>query len=123
MWKYTSAVDANYLGAEEQNALIPYQVDHRWQNSIVIFRNNGPIVPFDGHIRKRRPRAKVELDDETNRVWKLLLEDINSEGINGTDEQKAKWWEEEREVFRLRTESFIARMHQVQGIHSQDIFK
>ncbi|KAJ1419493.1 Permuted single zf-CXXC unit [Sesbania bispinosa] len=41
--------------------------------------------------------------------------DINSHGIDGTDEDKAKWWEEERNVFRGRADSFIARMHLVQG--------
>ncbi|MED6160635.1 hypothetical protein PIB30_053230 [Stylosanthes scabra] len=41
--------------------------------------------------------------------------DINSPGIDGMDEDKAKWWEEERKVFRGRADSFIARMHLVQG--------
>lgn len=40
---------------------------------------------------------------------------INSDGIDGTDEEKIKWWEEERKVFRGRADSFIARMHLVQG--------
>ncbi|CAI9097825.1 OLC1v1034324C1 [Oldenlandia corymbosa var. corymbosa] len=102
---------------EQQNALVTYQERNTWQNSIVLYQNNGAMVPFDGpfNYRKRRPRPKVDLDEETNRVWKLLLENINSEGVDGTDQQKAKWWEDEREVFRLRTESFIARMHLVQG--------
>jgi hypothetical protein len=52
-------------------------------------------------------------------VWKLLLLDINHEGVDGTDEDKAKWWEEERNVFRGRAESFIARMHLVQGISAR----
>lgn len=75
-------------------------------------------MPFEGafgQIRKRRPRAKVELDDETTRVWMLLMQDINSEGICGTDKTKAKWWEGERQVFHGRVESFIARMRLVQG--------
>ncbi|KAI7732343.1 hypothetical protein M8C21_001329, partial [Ambrosia artemisiifolia] len=62
-----------------------------------------------------KPRPKVDLDDETSRVWRLLLEDINSEGIDGTDEDNTKWWEEERTVFSGRAASFIARMHLVQG--------
>ncbi|KAJ1376318.1 Permuted single zf-CXXC unit [Sesbania bispinosa] len=41
--------------------------------------------------------------------------DINSHGIDGSDEEKAKRWEEERNVFRGRADSFIARMHLVQG--------
>ncbi|KAI5395863.1 DNA glycosylase/AP lyase ROS1 [Lathyrus oleraceus] len=76
------------------------------------------LVPFQGSfdpIKKQRPRPKVDLDDETDRVWKLLLLDINHDGVDGTDEDKAKWWEGERNVFRGRAESFIARMHLVQG--------
>lgn len=38
-----------------------------------------------------------------------------SEDLEGTDKKKEKWWEEERNVFRGRADSFIARMHLVQG--------
>lgn len=88
------------------------------QNALVIYGGGGTLVPFEGSfnpIKKRRERAKVDLDEETNRVWRLLLENINSEGIDGTDEEKAKWWENERRVFKGRADSFIARMHLVQG--------
>ncbi|XP_039013487.1 transcriptional activator DEMETER-like [Hibiscus syriacus] len=98
---------------QEHNALVPYTIRYQERNALVVYRD-GTIVPF-GPTRKRRPRPKVDLDEETNRVWKLLLENINSEGINGTDEEKAKWWEEERRVFSGRADSFIARMHLVQG--------
>ncbi|XP_019152735.1 PREDICTED: protein ROS1-like [Ipomoea nil] len=87
-------------------------------NAMVLHQLDGTIVPFEGafgQIRKRQPRAKVELDDETTRVWMLLMQDINSEGIHRTDETKAKWWEGERQVFHGRVESFIARMRLVQG--------
>ncbi|CAK8561464.1 unnamed protein product [Lathyrus sativus] len=76
------------------------------------------LVPFQGlfdPIKKQRPRPKVDLDEETDRVWNLLLLDINHDGVDGTDEDKAKWWEGEGNVFRGRAESFIARMHLVQG--------
>jgi hypothetical protein len=79
-----------------------------------------PLVP-------PRNGQKFNVDDETNRVWKLLLENINSEGIDGTDEDKVKWWEEERRVFRGRADTFIALMHLVQGTsiqcYSQFLFK
>ncbi|XVF07747.1 hypothetical protein REPUB_Repub06bG0166500 [Reevesia pubescens] len=101
------------IAYQEQNALVPYNMRYQEHNALVVYRD-GTIVPF-GPTRKRRPRPKVDLDDETNRVWKLLLENINSEGIDGTDEEKAKWWEEERRVFHGRADSFIARMHLVQG--------
>ncbi|KAF5747831.1 protein ROS1 [Tripterygium wilfordii] len=106
------------LRNQEHNALFSYGRRNQEQNALVLYRRDGTIVPFDSSfdpIKKRRPRPKVNLDDETNRVWKLLLQDINSEGIDGTDEDKEKWWEEERRVFRGRADSFIARMHLVQG--------
>lgn len=84
---------------------------------IILYKQNA-LVPFQGSfdpIKKQRPRPKVDLDEETDRVWKLLLLDINHDGVDGTDEEKAKWWEEERKVFRGRADSFIARMHLVQG--------
>ncbi|XP_045808298.1 DNA glycosylase/AP lyase ROS1-like [Trifolium pratense] len=87
------------------------------EKDLVLYKQNA-LVPFQGSfdpIKKQRPRPKVDLDEETDRVWKLLLLDINHEGVDGTDEDKAKWWEEERNVFRGRAESFIARMHLVQG--------
>lgn len=103
---------------EEQRALVPYNFRYAEKDALVLYRRDGTVVPFEGTfnpVRKRKPRPKVDLDDETNKVWKLLLESINSEGIDGTDEEKAKWWEEERRVFRGRADSFIARMHLVQG--------
>ncbi|XP_071700920.1 DNA glycosylase/AP lyase ROS1-like [Rutidosis leptorrhynchoides] len=103
---------------KSRNALVPYVSGYHEKNALVVYQQNGSLVPYEGAfnpVRRRKPRAKVDLDDETNRVWMLLLENINSEGIDGTDETKAKWWEEERRVFRGRADSFIARMHLVQG--------
>lgn len=99
---------------QQQNAIAPYTAKNEEQNALVLYGGDGPLVSFDP-TKKRRPRPKVDLDEETNRVWKLLLGNINSEGIDGTDEDKVKWWEEERRVFRGRADSFIARMHLVQG--------
>ncbi|KAL2509186.1 transcriptional activator DEMETER-like [Forsythia ovata] len=104
--------------AREHNAFMAYHMNYQEQHALVPYQRNGALVPFDGSFyqgKRRRPRPKVDLDDETNRVWKLLLENINSEGIDGTDEEKEKWWEEERRVFHGRADSFIARMHLVQG--------
>ncbi|RAL51684.1 hypothetical protein DM860_010402 [Cuscuta australis] len=84
------------------------------ETALVLYQRDGTIAPFV-EVKKRRRRPKVDLDDETTRVWKLLLQDINSQGIDGTDEEKEKWWEEERKVFRGRADSFIARMRLVQG--------
>jgi len=117
-------LDINKGGIEapcpEQSALIPYCINNEEQNALVPYKKEGSaIVPFEGPFepnRKRRQRAKVELDDETTRVWRLLLENIDNQGIDGTDDEKVKWWENERTVFGGRVDSFIARMRLVQGI-------
>ncbi|KAK8965929.1 Transcriptional activator DEMETER [Platanthera guangdongensis] len=94
---------------QAQNAIVPY------------IGNGGMMVPYEGPFdlaKRRRPRAKVDLDPETNRVWKLLM-GIEVEGDQGTKVDKIdkeKWWEEERRIFQGRADSFIARMHLVQAI-------
>ncbi|XP_068658427.1 DNA glycosylase/AP lyase ROS1-like isoform X2 [Aristolochia californica] len=86
-------------------------------HALVPYNGNGQIVsyegPFDIIKKRRRPRPKVDLDDETNRVWKLLMWKEGEE--TEIDAEKAKWWEAERQVFKGRVDSFIARMHRVQG--------
>lgn len=92
---------------------------YQQSNALVPYRSAGMIVPYGNPFdppKERRQRPKVHLDDETNKVWQLLVKDINNKGIDGTDEEKAKWWEEERAVFQGRADSFIARMRLVQGI-------
>ena len=109
--------EARDIALHEQNALIPCKQQNQKQNSLILGEDT--IIPFQGQfdpIKRQHPRPKVDLEAETDRVWKLLMLDINSDGIHGTDEDKAKWWEEEQNVFRGRAESFIAQMHLVQGI-------
>lgn len=59
-------LNLNAVGNEktgnEQNALVPYKGD-------------GTLIPYGGFdfIKKRKPRPKVDLDPETERVWKLLM--------------------------------------------------
>ncbi|XP_043707730.1 transcriptional activator DEMETER-like isoform X2 [Telopea speciosissima] len=104
----------NRIPHPEQNALVPYNGN----GTMVPYNGNGTMVPYEGlfdPIRRRKPRAKVDLDPETDRVWKLLMGKPISEGMEQTNENKEKWWEEERRVFRGRADSFIARMHLVQG--------
>ncbi|KAL3642660.1 hypothetical protein CASFOL_013475 [Castilleja foliolosa] len=110
---------SNQASTEKHNALLAsYQTRYLEQHAVVPYWRSGAVVPFDrsfDQVKKRQPRPKVDLDDETSKVWKLLLENINSEGVDGTDDEKKKWWEEERRVFNGRADSFIARMHLVQG--------
>ena len=88
------------------------------QNAIVPYKGNGAVVPYveSEHLRKRKTRPKVDLDPETERIWNLLMGKEGSEGIENHEKGKEKWWEEERKVFRGRADSFIARMHLVQGL-------
>lgn len=87
------------------------------QNAVVVYRGDGALVPYAGaeFMKRRKPRPKVDLDPESNRIWNLLMGKEESKGVEGTDKEKEKWWEEERKVFRGRTDSFIARMHLIQG--------
>ncbi|PNT63490.1 uncharacterized protein LOC100830449 isoform X2 [Brachypodium distachyon] len=94
--------------------------------SVVSFRATGGVsnslVPYSGlpyerplHlIKKQRPRAKVDLDYETTRVWNLLMGKA-AETVDGTDVDKERFWQKERDVFQGRANSFIARMRLVQG--------
>lgn len=110
-------INKESIECQEQNVLVPHYMNQE-QNALVLYSRDGTLLPFQGSfdlIKKQNPRRKVELDEETNRVWKLLMQDINSEGIDGTDEENTKWWEEELRVFHDRVDSFIARMHLVQG--------
>lgn len=89
---------------KEQSALVPYKGD-------------GAVVPYDS-VKTKKPRPKVDLDPETNRLWNLLMGKEAGEVPETMDTNREKWWEEERKVFRGRVDSFIARMHLVQGIFS-----
>lgn len=88
----------------ENLQLVPYQ-------SKTMIPYEGPFLP----LRKRKPRPKVVLDNETVRVWKLLM------GRTGpmeeeTDSNKEIKWEEERRIMKAQAETFISRMHLVQGL-------
>ncbi|MCL7045451.1 hypothetical protein MKW94_009611 [Papaver nudicaule] len=112
--------ESSSIMQEYNNAIIPFV------RTPAIMQRCNEVVPFDRvqgsyskalviiEPKKRKPRAKVDLDPETDRVWKQLMGKECDQG-EGTDVDKEKWWEEERRVFRGRADSFIARMHQIQG--------
>ncbi|XP_062198659.1 protein ROS1A-like isoform X2 [Phragmites australis] len=89
--------------AEPHGALVPYKGEV------------GAIVPFEGKMKRKRSRAKVNLDPVTTLMWKLLMEPDMSDGAEAMAKDKEKWLDEERKIFRGRVDSFIARMHLVQG--------
>ncbi|XP_073276881.1 uncharacterized protein [Primulina huaijiensis] len=110
--------ESNQVSARNQSAIVACHTFYQEHYALVPYQRGEAVIPFDNsfnQVKRRRPRPKVELDGETIRVWQLLLENINSEGVDGNDEEKTKWWEEERRVFSGRADSFIARMHLVQG--------
>lgn len=87
-------------------------------NALVPFVGGGVMVPYSGppEVRKtKKPRAKVDLADESERVWNLLMGKQSNVG-EGTDADVEQWWENERQIFLDRTASFTARMHLIQGI-------
>ncbi|KAG6466412.1 hypothetical protein ZIOFF_075793 [Zingiber officinale] len=91
----------NYNVAEPQNALASYE--------------NKTMVPYTGisETKRKRLRAKVDLDDETNRVWNLLMGKMIK--YEGSDPDREEQWEEERSIFSDRADSFISRMRLIQG--------
>ncbi|KAI3799640.1 hypothetical protein L1987_34939 [Smallanthus sonchifolius] len=91
-----------------------YDGNKKQQNELVLYRGGEAIIPFEP-IKKRNQRPKVDLDPETERLWNLLMGNEESEGAEKMNKEKEEWWENERRVFRGRTDSFIARMHLVQG--------
>ncbi|KAK7268435.1 hypothetical protein RIF29_21133 [Crotalaria pallida] len=86
------------------------------QSALVLYKGDGTIVPYKD-AKKQKPKPKVDLDPQTERMWKLLMGKEGSSSIDGTDEEK-ELWEKERIVFRGRADSFIARMHLVQVRHA-----
>uniref|UniRef100_A0A0E0PN78 HhH-GPD domain-containing protein n=1 Tax=Oryza rufipogon TaxID=4529 RepID=A0A0E0PN78_ORYRU len=105
MHLYQTMPSLSSLGATNYlpNALVPYV--------------GGAVVPYQTQfhlVKKQRPRAKVDLDFETTRVWNLLMGKA-ADPVDGTDVDKERWWKQEREVFQGRANSFIARMRLVQG--------
>ncbi|XP_020413653.1 transcriptional activator DEMETER [Prunus persica] len=114
--RYTISIDdiTSQFNGLNLNGSCSKSIEHE-KNVLVPYNAPGAVVPHDGTLKKRKPRLKVELDPETNRMWNLLMGKEGSVGIEETDEEKEKYWEEERKVFRGRVDSVIARMHLVQG--------
>ncbi|GFY84537.1 demeter-like 1 [Actinidia rufa] len=83
------------------------------QNAYDKVREPGTLSVYDP--KKRIPLPKVDNDQETMRVWKLLMANQGGDVEEERDMDKEKWWEDQRNIFRGRVDSFIARMHLIQG--------
>ncbi|KAL6586276.1 hypothetical protein OROMI_001264 [Orobanche minor] len=111
-------------GSQERMVSIDYitdllkdlHINNDGQRALVPYKGNAAVVPYEEFdlVRKRQPRPRVDLDPETDRLWNLLMSKAG-ESAQPMDNDKQKWWEEERKVFQGRVDSFIARMHLVQG--------
>ncbi|KAL0303403.1 UNVERIFIED_CONTAM: Transcriptional activator DEMETER [Sesamum radiatum] len=80
-------------GSEEENRTLSYIADiadrmkdlrindkgkgieRKEQTALVPYKGDGAIVPFEEFdpVKKRKPRPRVDLDPETNRLWNLLM--------------------------------------------------
>ncbi|XP_044978762.1 protein ROS1C-like [Hordeum vulgare subsp. vulgare] len=99
------------------SAIVPFGQAGSLSNSLVPFGSQMIFAyerPLD-LVKKQRPRAKVDLDFETTRVWNLLMGKATDEPVDVNDVEKERWWQREREVFQGRANSFVARMRLVQG--------
>ncbi|XP_002986643.2 protein ROS1 [Selaginella moellendorffii] len=76
--------------------------------SLVPFVGAGAVVPAS-NIKKKKPRAKVQLDPESTRVWKLLMAN------EGESDETTKNWEKERQDMKQKALCFIEKMHLIQG--------
>ena len=94
------------------------------KHALIPYGGGSMLVPYKRFfdiVKKQRPRAKVDLDPETNRVWNLLMWKTSGDEAGGVDMDKEKWWKEEREIFRGRADAFIARMHLILGMFANPL--
>ncbi|CAI9276548.1 unnamed protein product [Lactuca saligna] len=88
----------------------------------IVVRNNDNRALVKTKAKKEKEKekekkilAKVDLDEESERVWKIVMENDGSQPFEEMDNDKKEWWERQRNVFRGRVDSFIAKMHLIQG--------
>ncbi|KAL8156541.1 hypothetical protein AgCh_001584 [Apium graveolens] len=99
----------------------------RWKNLQQSDENHGQVLLQDQNAgssidpqKKHKFRAKVDLDEETERVYNLLM----SNGGNIYDQEaeadfeKKEYWDRERNSTRIRVESFISTIGMIQGDRS-----
>lgn len=96
----------------------------RWKNLQQFDENHGQVLLQDQNAgssidsqKKQKFHAKVDLDEETERVYNLLM----SNGGNIYDQEaeadfeKKEYWDRERNSTRIRVESFISTIGMIQG--------
>ncbi|KAL7610051.1 hypothetical protein Lser_V15G12458 [Lactuca serriola] len=86
----------------------------------IVVRNNDnralvKTKPKKEKEKEKKILVKVDLDEESERVWKIVMENDGSQPFEEMDNDKKEWWERQRNIFRGRVDSFIAKMHLIQG--------
>ncbi|CAM6099678.1 unnamed protein product [Calypogeia fissa] len=83
---------------------------------------NKAIIPFMP-MRRKKPRARVMLDGEDKRVWRLLMTQGTKFEDDASEKEAPRQWDEERAIMKARAEKFINRMHLVQGDRRFSVWK
>jgi hypothetical protein len=84
---------------------------HPKANKVVVRKKPGEVVLY----QKKLSRVDVILDEETLRVWNLLLAERGHNENNQSDEQK-RYWNETRDFYKKRFDMFLCRMRMIQGM-------
>ncbi|MED6173172.1 hypothetical protein PIB30_056768 [Stylosanthes scabra] len=71
------------------------------------------LVPYKGHGPDyKKLRVEVALDEETLRVWNLIMDGKTHED---SDDMKQQQWERERFTYGCKVGLFMIKMHELQG--------
>ncbi|RYR43014.1 hypothetical protein Ahy_A08g039443 [Arachis hypogaea] len=71
------------------------------------------LVPYKGHDpNNKKLRVEVALDEETLRVWNLIMDGKTHED---SDDLKQQQWERERFAYKCKVGVFMIKMHELQG--------
>ena len=113
-------IDAGLISVDKEiieiltRKLASLDINYRCKE-LMLLENNFSGALVKKAYKKRKFTPKVDLDNESLRVWTLLMENDGREPVEEMDEQREEWWETQRKIFRGRVDSFIAKMHLIQG--------
>lgn len=113
-------IDAGLISVDKETIeiltrkLASLDINYRCKE-LMLLENNFSGALVKKAYKKRKFTPKVDLDNESLRVWTLLMENDGREPVEEMDEQREEWWETQRKIFRGRVDSFIAKMHLIQG--------
>ncbi|KAH7542034.1 hypothetical protein FEM48_Zijuj02G0030600 [Ziziphus jujuba var. spinosa] len=84
----------------------------RKKNANISQASDGAIVPHNGQsaVVEQKRKNKLKYDPRFQQMWKFQLKYLTNES-----EERKKYWESERKIFKGRIDAFTARMHQILG--------